>query len=165
MKSPLTQQQREERYMNSPEHIKEMYAGESGGEALRAAFECYRIADELYPIYATIVGDVILGFYRRSDLPKLLMIELGVSETIAEKVSKELEPFLIKAGREQEIPKAEGALREKLELRPGGIEKTPKDDSESEKPLTREEVLQALSPKRTMQSDIASLRNSEDTER
>jgi hypothetical protein len=60
---------------------------------------------------------------------------------------------MLKSGKENlpNIPEANKDIREKLELRP---------ESAMPKPLTREDVMSAISPKRTMASDIASLKKS-----
>jgi len=51
----------------------------------------------------------------------------------------------------ESIPEANKELKDKLELRPENVLPT------MQKPLTREDVLGALSPKRTMAGDIASI--------
>jgi len=69
------------------------------------------------------------------------------------------------------LPEAPKDLKEKLELRPEGVptqmKPTPIADgteATGPKPLTREEVLQALSPKRTMAGDIESIKQKSDEE-
>jgi len=59
----------------------------------------------------------------------------------------------------QNIPEANKELKEKLELRPESARPAPVLGDNS-KPLTREEVLNALAPRRTMMSDIASIQKS-----
>jgi len=61
--------------------------------------------------------------------------------------------------KSKNVPEAPKDLKEKLELRPDG---TPTPEAPGEtgggvRPLTRDEVLRALSPARTMAGDIASL--------
>lgn len=68
-----------------------------------------------------------------------------------------------------QIPKANNTLKEKLELRPETFVSKPFAEIPDEtpmvsgvKPLTREEILKAVSPQRTMAGDIASLQNQSD---
>lgn len=57
--------------------------------------------------------------------------------------------------REATIPEAPHDVRERLDLRP-----EPPVGPLGRKPLTREEVLRAIAPRRTMQSDIESVKQS-----
>lgn len=55
------------------------------------------------------------------------------------------------------IPKGSNDVREELELRPEGVSTWgtgQEENASGPKPLTREEVMRALAPKRTMASDI-----------
>jgi hypothetical protein len=70
------------------------------------------------------------------------------------------------------VPDASNDLKERLELRPKNVIRQsfaePKvDESDEEddgpKPLTRTQILQSLTSKRTMASDIASIHNSNDS--
>ena len=62
------------------------------------------------------------------------------------------------------VPDADSSVREKLELRPQGVpHKAETEEEPVAKPLTREDVLSALSPRRTMKSDIESVRKSDET--
>lgn len=82
------------------------------------------------------------------------LIESILLETVYEELSAFdlfLKDELIKA---KSLPEASKDFREKLELRPEGIPPTVSTPSDTPKPLTREEVLQALAPKRTMATDI-----------
>lgn len=60
-----------------------------------------------------------------------------------------------------QVPKVDGEIREKLELRPEGMSSSEGGDGGAPKPLTREEVLSALTPKRTMQGDIRTIQSQE----
>jgi hypothetical protein len=61
------------------------------------------------------------------------------------------------------LPEADSSVRERLELRPEVAQQETRSEEESSaKPLTREDVLSALSPKRTMESDIASVKGPEE---
>ena len=60
------------------------------------------------------------------------------------------------------LPEAPKDFREKLELRPEGAPDT-KISTDTPKPLTREEVLQALAPRRTMATDIEGINQKKGT--
>ena len=84
-------------------------------------------------------------------------------------VQKEIPTPQVTLGR---VPNASNNLREQLELRPKNAirqsftePKVEDDDDEDEgpKPLTRTQILQSLTSKRTMASDIASIHKSGDT--
>ena len=62
------------------------------------------------------------------------------------------------------VPEANKNTREELELRPEGVSAQPETASPDKihaKPLTRDEVIKALAPKRTMAGDIASIQEKE----
>jgi hypothetical protein len=61
------------------------------------------------------------------------------------------------------VPGADKNIKERLTLRPDGVPLGGGEVAGGPKPLTREEVLQALAPKRTMASDIASLQQKTST--
>ncbi len=62
------------------------------------------------------------------------------------------------------VPDADKNIKERLILRPDGVlTEGAGDATGGPKPLTREEVLRALAPKRTMASDIASLQQKTNT--
>ena len=62
------------------------------------------------------------------------------------------------------VPEAKKNTREELELRPERVSVQPETASPDKihaKPLTRDEVIKALAPKRTMAGDIASIQEKE----
>jgi hypothetical protein len=62
----------------------------------------------------------------------------------------------------KQIPEANSEFKERLDLRPEGRVETQPEPTEKERvaarPLTREELMSALAPKRTMASDIEAVR-------
>ncbi|HEU4677401.1 MAG TPA: hypothetical protein VFS75_01630 [Candidatus Paceibacterota bacterium] len=105
--------------------------------------------------FVDLVGDVMLGFYSKSQLRSLLMQQIGLSEEVASNVDNKLRIFF---SRVEGVPIASPEAREvkeRLEFRP-----EPPVGPLGRKPLTREEVLRAIAPRRTMQSDIESVKQS-----
>jgi|GEM_PF-1898779 len=174
----LTFEKRREKLKTLPEEIQNLYWMPESGEILYKTYKKYNLPEEKYKNFGIAVGDVILGFYKKSDLPKVLMAELSVTEDVANTMSLDLKDFLSKIEGEfniantkpQNIPQANNQLKEKLELRPEGVQRpmapppptpptAPSEPTQGAmKPLTRDEVLKALSPKRTMKSDIEAMR-------
>lgn len=64
---------------------------------------------------------------------------------------------------EERLPEGKADAREKLELRPEGVSGVSSANEDGPRPLTREEVLRAIAPTRTMQKDIASIKDQPDT--
>jgi hypothetical protein len=120
------------------------------------------------------------------ELAQNIQESTGLSEEASKNVSNLVETLILKPVYndllaygylwEQElqksarIPEANKDFKEKLELRPDGVpaikpevvEDVPEPVSDAQ-PLTREAVLSALSPRRTMANDIASIK--QDTEK
>ena len=216
MNTSITNEQRDERYNSLPSHIQFLYTNHTSGRTMWEVFEHQEISKSLYTDYAILVGDIILGFYPKSDLQKLLVSNIGVTEVVAQNIVSGLSEFLSpiedstgvavaavpvapkevlekldlgpitmkndggiegsKAGEVPpptlgNVPNASNNLREQLELRPKNVIRQPsavpkvEDDEEDDgpKPLTRTQILQSLTSKRTMASDIASIHKSRDT--
>jgi len=64
----------------------------SGGQLLKIASE-YGLDKAAYKKFAVTVGDTVLGFYNKTDLPNLLVKEVGLSEIVAIKMTGDLLDF------------------------------------------------------------------------
>jgi hypothetical protein len=158
-------QSRKEYIKNASDTLLGVYADLDLGEKI------YEIADTLYMnderriAFTHLVGDVILGVISEQNFIQQTTQHIGLSEAKASEIKQALDVYFRKAetarGANSQIPPANNELKEKLELRPEVP--TPKPYTREVgadgrvKPLTREEVLQALTSKRTMASDIASI--------
>ena len=89
-----TENNRDQAYENADESIKKMYGSADSGIKLSSAFEKYNLHYSLYEEYAIIVGDVILGFYKTTDLPRLFQTELGLGADDAQRLTTDLLEFL-----------------------------------------------------------------------
>lgn len=162
----ITEKKRIEIYRQSPDNLKSLYGSEDTGTLLNKIVSEYQIVDtDLKKVFIDIVGDCILGLYQKSQIPTLLIQQLKVPENIALNIYADLKDFLSVLPSEPTLPKADSTLKEKLELRPEGVR--PQENTnvvqnnveeQSPKPLTREEVLNSLAPKRTMRDDIAAVK-------
>lgn len=163
---PITRDIRLATYKKAPEHVQEMYGSPETGDLLAHLIGEYHI--HAVDTFVNLIGDIMLGFYPKSNLRKLLTGLVGVSEEAAVAIEKDLGVLLSKIDGESSVPPAPKDVREELELRPAGVPSNtpPREVPVSpsgvapggQKPLTREEVLRAITPKRTMASDIESVR-------
>lgn len=112
--------------------------------------------------FIEILDDIILGFYPKSDLRKLLMENIKISEDIAQKIEFDLKDFLAKIDGVPSLPSAPKDIKDPLELRPEGVPVggTSQETETTARPITREQLLTALTAKRTMAGDIASIKQS-----
>jgi hypothetical protein len=90
-------------------------------------------------------------------------VEAILLDTIVENL-RNYDGVLRDEGNEQTVPEANLETKERLELRPNPSTGAPieagkaSDDKSAAKPLTREELMNALGGKRTMAADIEALR-------
>ena len=127
---------RHEKYLDSSDTVKEMYAGENTGALLRKTAQANGVTDEAYRVFANVVGDIILGFEEQQTLSALLQEKVGLPAESAENIVSDLKEFLSQRNSQQ--PSLERSVTQE---KPAG---SP--------------ILQAT---RTMQSDIASAREGE----
>ncbi len=159
--STPTKDQRLERYRKSPEAIKELYASEQTQMIMEHIIDTYKLEDKLEVV--DIVGDIILGFYNKADLRALLIQELQLPEVTAQQIAADLSGLLSLIQNGTVVGSVPQPIHEAPDLRPQTLQTAPVtrqavgDPGLGQRPLTREEVMQALSPKRTMSEDIATL--------
>jgi hypothetical protein len=139
-----------------------MHGSVETGQLLSLLRKEYKIQDDTF---IDIVGDIMLGFYPKSEFRKLLTAFLGVSDEVATSIERDLGTLLFKIDGVPVIPPAPRDTRERLDLRPEGFTGTSNVNTVpgNEKPLTREEVLRSITPKRTMASDIESVRREKES--
>ncbi len=175
--------------------------------------EFFNLGKDLHETIEFEVMLVVGLFIPLSELPKNISESTGIAPETAAKLVQMIETILLepilsdlraydvvlRAEDESEIhiPDADIELKERLELRPKGVERntetpvrvpaapsntqattsgevtladmkiiaTPGQENKPEerKPLTKEEILGALSPRRTMASDIAAVRGEAQT--
>ncbi len=106
-----------------------------------------------------MIGDYILDIFSKNIVEEKLTSEIGIAPSDAKTALSAINSFLTGITSTPNVPEAPKDLKEKLELRP---EVAPQSESVpvaegGVRPLTRDEVLRALSPARTMAGDIASL--------
>ncbi len=123
---------------------------------------------------------IVLAFYAPlSDLAPNIADATGLHDDVAENLVTLIDAVFLSPIRDElytfeyiwevelekalQVPEAPKETREKLELRPTGAmvrEGIHQYGEGSSKPLTREEVMRALAPKRTMAGDIQSMKES-----
>lgn len=115
--------------------------------------------------FTHIIGDIILGLIPSTEFTPRVIRDIEITKEKAEEMYRTFEPFFKKADRARAgtstIPEANNALKEKLELHPDTEISTATyaDTDAVVPPLTRENILEALSAKRTMQTDISMVKH------
>ena len=139
------------------------------GERILEIQEAFALNQERHIALARAIGDVILGIMPENEFVTHLQKDAGLSENGAIKTKEIIQPFFDQANKVRIIVDADSSLeieevlkpKEKLDLRPAGV--TPASQITADEagapatPLSREEVLRALSAKRTMGGDIEKL--------
>lgn len=105
-KKEITNEEREHRYQNASEPIQRLYNDEECGEVLHSIFSRHNLAEEKYKPYVVSVGDVILGFYQKHELPGLLENSMTITPERALKIAEDLNDFLVPVKQSPE-PKPE----------------------------------------------------------
>jgi len=154
-------QQRQAAYNRAPAAIQEIYGDIALGDVIDSWISALHIDTSRQPVFIHIIGDTLLGLILRRNFKQALVSGLGISIVDAEKIESAIIPFFSRAESEPPLPEINPDTREKLELRPQGMPHMPTAapvEDPGARPLTREEVLRTLAPKRTLASDIESLR-------
>ena len=71
--------ERNQKYQQLSETLQRLYGSAESGAKLYEIFTTFHLKEEHYPIYIEIVGDTILGYYRLSDIPRLLQQRMILS--------------------------------------------------------------------------------------
>jgi len=90
----ITQEQRDEVLENLDAQRLAVYTHPNNGETMRSVFDKHRSLDSNYLLYINTIGDTILGFYKTTELPKLLQKKVGVSADDAMRIVSDLQDFL-----------------------------------------------------------------------
>lgn len=175
MSTEITSDIRKKAIASAPETVLALYGDLDLGDLIYQICESLCMNDERRKSFTHIIGDIILGIIPENEFVTLVEHEMGISATKAQQIKMSLDAFFRKVAiahtgiSQAQIPQANNVLKEKLELRPEGVPRpatplaavtplaqTPNDPN---RPLTREEVLQSLAPRRTMASDIESIQH------
>lgn len=142
MDTQVTEETRLEAYKKSDDEIKNLYESPSSGEIMIKIYEKYLTPETNYRLYASLIGDVILGFHKTTDLPRLFQSQLNISADEAQRMTADLLEFLSpvlereeneKGIKKEEIDKLAQTFKEATEKRPAEI--TPEGKPEDIKPL------------------------------
>lgn len=94
---PISEHQRVETYRNAPDNVRDLYVSEQITEQLDILHTSFKIP-VTFREFSTVIGDGILGFYKISDIPKVLQEKFGLtqetSKNIVSQLSNLLEPIL-----------------------------------------------------------------------
>jgi hypothetical protein len=148
-------QQRIVAYKNASLEMQELYGDLKLGETLIHIMGQLKIPEEKQYEFINIIGDAILGLYPKEDISELYSLQLNKNTEKAIDVVRQLQPFITQIKVLPGIPNADKNLKERLELKPAQNQNA----LGGSKPLSREDVLKALTPTRTMAQDINSIKN------
>lgn len=90
----ITNEERNAAVTTKNAKIQSLYTSEESGRILRKVFESHSLPPAQYPIYATTIGDAILGFFPFTELADKLAKHLEVGSDKAQSILKDLENFL-----------------------------------------------------------------------
>lgn len=97
----IDQKQREERYSTSSERTRNIYAGTETSKIFSKILTEQSIPRDKYNDFLDVGGDIILGFYRLSDIPKLLSEKIKLDQNKITALSDALHKALIELGIEE----------------------------------------------------------------
>lgn len=159
---------RVEAYRNAPENVRELYASEELTEKLDILHTSFKIP-VTFREFSTVVGDAILGFYKISDIPKVLQEKFGItqetSKSIVLQLSTLLEPILhpndtVALTQKTDLQRLAEQFAEKSRLaqttNQNGtpVQETPNTAIPVAAVDTEQEPIENVQPLRTMQGDI-----------
>ena len=116
----ITEEQRNKARAELPQEIEELYSSKMSTAINKEMSEKYGLEGDKGSSFLDVTGDVILGFYKISDLPKLLQTEVGMDLENAKKLTSQLidvwEPIVKREEAEVKAQKDEVAsLADKIE--------------------------------------------------
>ncbi len=150
-----------EAYRLLEESMKELYGSVHLSSILGALSKKYALASSAHDTFVDTLGDVILGFYPKSELQALLINKVGLNQANALVTENELRPLLTDIPSTPRVLDVNNKLvGDATALTSPAPQTQQSQPMESEaRPLTREELMQKLSPRRTMVEDVASVQH------
>jgi hypothetical protein len=161
----ITNEIRKQRIREISEEVFSVYTSTEITQAIKQSIVTYQIANK--DAFVDCVGDTIIGLIPRIEFEKKLVSDVGVNPDYVAKITLSFKPFFDKAEGVAR-PEANLETKERLELRPnvsaptqataGAPNQVAPQNPTGAKPLTREELMNALGGRRTMASDIEAVR-------
>ena len=146
MKRKLTK--REKDYLDLSEPLKELYSSEKTNSLNAKLINQYQIPDDKIDVFLNVTGDVILGYNKTTDLPRLFQSELGMSADDSQRLTSSLIEFLSPVIKREE---------EGINIKKEEIDKLAKTFAtaiqEQEKEIQTKGSEADVKPLRTMESD------------
>ena len=136
--------ERNQKYQQLSETLQRLYGSAESGAKLYEIFTTSHLKEEHYPIYIEIVGDTILGYYRLSDIPRLLQQRMILSADQSQRITSKLIDFLSPVvRREEEERKAKTSQYQELAQKVAGVKAPEALDG-----------IEKVEPLRTMETDM-----------
>ena len=125
-----------------PQELKDAILSEDTANTIREISQRYGIKEEEIPQFAALVGDILMGLLPPEELPVTLERELNIDTETAEKISKEVNRFIL-------FPVKDSLVEFYKEIRfaPGGrLIKPEKEKKEKRKKEIGEELKKEEKP-------------------
>ena len=173
----------EARWNDIPVELQQVFHDTSYATHIDSIAGYYHLTEKQRRLLKNEIDLIIFLFEPLSQLSENLMKNLVIERSVADQIVSEIKlgilfghtdtlkeieqsPNFVSlrslTNTSTNIPQPSDYTREELRLRPDGVSSHASIESVI-KPLTREEVLNALSPKRTMATDIASIQQKENS--
>ncbi len=162
-----TEQERHKRHTNGTPAQKYLYGHVGAGKKLREIFVKNGLTEDQYSSYALIIGDVILGFYPQTDLPRLLKESLAISDVQALRITADLLDSLEPLNDSNwQPPQEERTADNKASVTVTAVPPIPSTPVATTTVMENdiaeaEEALARIAPSRTMARDMEDLQSQE----
>jgi len=148
----ITHEQRMQVYENLPIEMKRLYSSQEAASLNRLIIEKFKLNTKQANDFMDISGDVILGFYRISDMSRMFQQKLGMSADESQRMTSQLLDFLEPIVRREE---QEATLKKEELAHLANTFAQPENIGKSEvRPHETPEVAN-VEPIRTMEQDMS----------
>jgi len=155
----ITNDQRRAQFDSLSEQLKDMYTSDNTTRMIKAFSEEFKI--EKRPEFTETIGDIILGFYKIAELPRLLQFNVGLSAEVSKRLASEMIEFLSpliehEAAEARTKKDSIASLADKIAaIKPiGAPATTPVDTATTPAGTVPPSEFEPVKPMRTMQTDI-----------
>lgn len=144
--------ERTTKYQELDQASQDLYGSPQSGMRLAEIYKRFSLPEELYKQYAESVGDVILGFNKISDLPRILQQKLNTSADESQRITSSLIELLAPIVKREEAETK--AKQDSLKNLAQNFAKPAQASSEAPQAPAPEIQADAVEPIRTMEGDI-----------
>lgn len=139
-------------YRASNDATKFLYGDTELGDALGLISERFHFDENTKHIFIDVIGDAILGLFPKENIEKQLIEQIHLPESSAKGIVNELGNFIARITTQKSEKNTTILTTPPPQVQQNQLAGEPR-------PLTREELMQKLSPRRTMIQDVASVQH------